>query len=189
MTGVLAFGVVAAIAGYVWTAFEFPFAILLPAFVGWYAVTRLHYDNRKSLITGLVGGVSFTALFMLGVFFALTDGSPIALTAWASAALAAAAAGALTGAVLGKSKGALTLAVFSAAGMLVATIAAGLMRTVAPASVDVAGLAQSLYFAATMGIIGALVGGFIGAGVSWFKDHGSLLGSGSKIVPKQPHAV
>jgi len=189
MVGALVFGVVAALAGYVWTAFEFPFAILLPAFVGWYAVTRLHYDNRKALITGLVGGVSFTALFMLGVFFALTDGSPLALSAWLAATIAAAVAGALTGAVLGGAKGALTLAVFSAAGMLVATLSAGLMRMVAPASVDTAGLIQSLYFATSMGLIGVFVGGFIGAGVSWFKDHGSLMSSGSKMFPNRPHAV
>jgi len=135
--GALVFGVVAAIAGFIWVAFEFPFAIVLPAFVGWYAVTRAEYDGRKALITGAVGGISFTAVFLLGVFFALTDGSPFALSAWAGAVLAAAVAGALTGLVLGGGKGALTLSVFSAVGMLAATMVAGLMRAIAPASVDV----------------------------------------------------
>jgi len=175
--GVLVFGVVAAVAGFVWTAFEFPFAILLPAFAGWYAVTRTEYDNPKALVTGATGGVSFTAVFMLGVFFALTDGSPFALTAWMAAALAAGVAGALTGAVLGGVRGAMALAVFSAAGMLAATIVAGLMRTIAPASVDVAGMTQYLYFAATIGLVGGIVGGFIGAGVAWFKAHVSDAGS------------
>lgn len=189
MIGALVFGVVAAVAGYLWTAFEFPFAILLPAFVGWYAVTRMHYDNRKALLTGAVGGVSFTALFLLGVFFALTDGSPLALSAWLAAALAAAAAGALTGSVLGGAKGAAALGVFSAAGMLTATLFAGLMRSVAPGAVDVEGITQYLYFALTIGLIGAFVGGFIGAGVSWLRSHESNVGSGSKVLPKQPHVV
>ncbi len=40
LIGAVVFGVLGAAAAYIWTAFEFPFVIIAPAFVGWYAVVR-----------------------------------------------------------------------------------------------------------------------------------------------------
>jgi hypothetical protein len=179
LLGALAFGVQAAIAGYIWTAYEFPFAILLPAAIGWFVVSQPHYGSRKALWAALVGGVTFLAAFLVAVFFALTDGSPIALSAWLSAVLAAAAAGAATGWVLGRSRGALAIAGFSAVSMLVATAAVGLMRAVAPATVDVAGPTQFAYFALTIGLVGAIVGAGVGAGVAWLASR-KPAGTGSE---------
>ena len=157
--------------GYVWTAFEFPFVIVVPAALGWFAVTRTDFDTRAARWAALVGGLSFTVAFLVAVFFALTDGSPIALTAWMSATLAAAAAGAAAGWVLDRGHGALAIAAFSAAGMLVATAAAGVLRVVAPSAVDAAGPAQAAYFALVIGIVGGFVGAAAGAGASWLGAH------------------
>jgi len=188
LTGLLVFGLLSAAAGYVWTAFEFPFAILIPAAVGWYAVVRSDFGSRKAWWAAFVGGVSFTAAFMVAVFFALTDGSPIALTAWMSATLAAAIAGAATGWLLDGGRGALAVAGFSAAGMLVATVVAGVMRAVAPASIDVAGPAQVAYFALVLGLVGGVVGAAVGAGTSWLASHRSAHGESSTTIGK-PHAA
>jgi len=174
MIGLAVFGLLGALAGYVWTAFEFPFAIVVPATVGWFAVARADFGNRTASWAALVGGLSFTAAFLLAVFFALTDGSPIALTAWLSATLAAAVAGAATGWVLDRGHGSLAIAGFSAAGMLVATIVAGAMRAVAPEAVDVAGPTQAAYFALVIGLVGGFVGAAAGAGASWLGAHRRL---------------
>lgn len=166
IVGLMVFGLLAAAAGYVWTAFEFPFAILIPAAAGWYAVVRPEFGNRTALWAALVGGVTFTVAFLVATFFALTDGSPVALTAWMSATLAAAIAGAATGWLLDRSRGSLTVAAFSAVGMLMATVVAGVIRAVAPSSVDVPGPVQYAYVAVVMGLVGAFTGAAAGAGAS-----------------------
>ena len=171
LVGLAVFGLLSALAGYIWTAFEFPFAIGVPAIVGWYAVTRSDFGHRTALWAGLVGGVTFTAVFIIAVFFALTDGSPLALPAWAAAVAAAAAAGALTGLLLDRGRGAIAMAGFSAVGMLVAIGIAALLRTVAPASVDVAGATQAIYFALTIGLVGAAMGAANGAGAAWVAEN------------------
>ncbi len=181
LIGAAVFGVLGAAAAYIWTAFEFPFAILIPAFVGWYAVTRGEFGSRKAWISGLVGGISFTAVFMVALFMALTEGSGIALTAWMSAVLAASVAGALTGWVLGGMRSALTVAVFSAVGMLIAVMVAGALRAVAPAAIDVEGVAQFTYFALTMGLVSTIVGAAAGASVWWVK-HRLPMGHGIRPV-------
>ncbi len=186
LTGAAVFGVLGASAAYIWTAFEFPFAIVVPAFVGWYAVIRGDFGSRKALVGGLVGGVSFTVVFMLALFFALTDGSPVVLTAWMSAVLAAAVAGALTGWVLGGVRPALTVGGFSAVGMLVAVAAAGLLRTVAPSAVDVEGAVQYGYFALSMGVVSTILGAASGAAVSWVKGHELGGDSGTPIEMGHP---
>lgn len=188
LVGALVFGVTGAAAAYNWTAFEFPFAIVVPAFVGWYAVIRSDFGNRKALVGGLVGGIAFTAVFMLALFFALTDGSPIALTAWVSAVFAAAVAGALTGWILGGMRPALTVAGFSATGMLAAVVVAGLLRMVAPSSVDIEGTAQFAYFALTMGVVSTIVGAASGAAVSWVKSHTLTSDASTPIGIGRPHA-
>jgi len=169
--GMATFGLLAVAAGYVWTAFEFPFAIIVPAAVGWYVVVRSDFGNSTALWAALIGGVSFTVAFMFALFLALTDGSPVALTAWMSAVLAAAVAGATTGWLLDGSRGSLTVAGFSALGMLAATVVMGFLRSVAPVSVDVAGPTQYAYFALAIGMVGALVGAAVGAGASWVASH------------------
>lgn len=166
LTGSVVFGLSAAAAGYVWTAFEFPFVIVIPAVVGSSVVARA-FGPRKAVIAGVVGGVAFTIAFLFAVFLALTDGSPVALSAWASATLAATLAGAAIGAVLHGVRGSVVMAAFSASGMLGATIVMGLVRSMAPASVDVAGPAQYLYVAVALGLVGAVVGAAIGAGAAW----------------------
>lgn len=170
--GALVLGITAAVAGYVWTAFEFPFTIIVPAFVGWYIVARVAgYANRTALLAGLVGGVAFTVVFLFGISLALNDDSPVPFTAWLAAAAAAAVAGALAGTILGRMRGAAVLAVFSGVGMLIASLLLGLMRENPPAGTEVPGPAQYLYFAAAIGIVGLILGGFIGAGVSWLRAH------------------
>jgi hypothetical protein len=188
LIGAAVFGVLGASAAYIWTAFEFPFAIVVPAFVGWYVVVRAEYGSRKGLIAGLVGGVGFTVVFMLALFFALTDGSPIALTGWMSAVLAASVAGALTGWVLGGVRPAMTVAGFSAIGMLVAVTVAGLMRMVAPSAVDVEGAVQYAYFALSMGVVSTILGAASGAAVSWVKTHEVESGTPSSIAIGHPKA-
>lgn len=169
--GALVFGAVGAVSGYLWTALEFPFAILLVASAGWYAVVLPEYGSRKAWQAAAVGGLSFTTAFLVAVMFALTDGSPIALAAWMGSALAAALAGALTGALLDRGHGALVMALYSAGGMLVGVALAGLMRAIAPASIDIEGPTQAAYFALVIGIVAAASGAAIGAGVSWLHHH------------------
>lgn len=161
--GAVVFGPLAAAAGYLWVALEFPFAIALPAFIGLYVLTIGHHGLRKAVTAALVGGVTFTAAFLVAVFLSLTDGSPVTFTAWMAPVLAALVAGALTGSVLGGPRGAWVMAVFAGAGMLLAVVIAGLLRDSAPPSVDSAGQAQSLYFAMVQGVVGAIVGAAVGA--------------------------
>jgi len=167
LIGLAVFGLLSAAAGYVWTAFEFPFAIVVPAAAGWYAVARTDFGRRKAMWAALVGGVTFTGAFLVATFFALSDGSPIAPAAWMSATLAAAAAGGATGWLLAGARGSGAVAAFSAVGMLGATVIAGIMRAVAPGIVDVEGPAQFAYFAAVMGLVGAFTGAAAGAGTTW----------------------
>jgi len=189
LLGLVVFGLSAAVAGYLWVAFEFPFALLIPAAVGWYAVVRTDFGGRKALWAALVGGVTFTVAFLVAAFLALTDGSPIALAAWMSATLAAGVAGAATGWLLDRARGSLAVAAFSAIGMLAATVVAGAMRTIAPGAVDVAGPAQSAYFALVLGLVGAFVGAAVGAGTTWVAQHRSALDGSSHSKIGKPHAV
>ena len=189
LLGVAAFGLLSMAAGYVWTAFEFPFAIIVPAAVGWYVVARPDFGERTALWAALVGGVSFTVAFMFALFLALTDGSPIALSAWASAVLAAAAAGAVTGWLLGGGRGSIAETGFSALGMLAATVVLGFMRSIAPGSVDVAGPAQYAYFALSIGLVGALMGAAIGAGTSWVAMHSGAHERSTSPRFSEPHSA
>lgn len=165
--GAISFGITAAVAGYVWTAFEFPFVIVLPAAVGWFAVVRARHDLRTALTAALVGGIAFTALFIGGLFLAITDGSPVPMAGWLAAVLAAAVAGAITGWVIGRARGAGVIAAITAAGMLAAVVASALLQGVAPEAVQVAGPTQYAYVALQMGVIGALVGAAAGVGVAY----------------------
>lgn len=167
LLGLLVFGVTAAVAGFLWVALEFPFAIVVPAAAGWYAVVLADYGKRKASWAALVGGVTFTVAFLVAIFMALSEGSSVALSPWLSAVLAAGAAGAATGWLLGGMKGSIAIAGFSAGGMLVATLAVGAVRPLLSAGVDVAGSAQNAFVAITLGVVGALVGFAAGLGVSW----------------------
>jgi len=189
LIGMAVFGLLAGAAGYIWTAFEFPFAILIPAAAGWYAVVRTDFGNRTALWAALAGGVTFTGAFLVAAFFALTDGSPIALSAWMGAILAAAVAGAATGWLLDGVRGSLAVAAFSAVGMLAATIVAGAMRTLAPAGVDVAGATQYAYFALTLGLVGAFMGAAAGAGTSWVARHRHAHGKDASPEIDKPSQV
>ena len=148
-----------------------PFAILLPGVLGWYAVTLRGFGNRKAIRAGLIGGLTFTALMMLAFFFALTDGSRFAVPTWAGAVLAAALAGAPTGWLLEKRHGAITAAGAAALGMALAILAAGLLRQSAPPGTGVPGSAQHLFFSQGIGIMGAIIGTCIGAGIGWLAKH------------------
>lgn len=166
LIGTAVVGVTAALAGLVWTVYEFPFAIVLPAALGWYAVSLRAFGARKAAWAALVGGLAFTGVLLVGMFFAITDGSPVAITGWIAAVLAAVLAGALTGAVLDARRGPVLVAAYSGAGMLLATVAVALLRSVAPAGIDQPGLAQYAYFAFALGVVGVFMGAAIGAGVS-----------------------
>jgi hypothetical protein len=186
LTGTAVFGFTAAAAGYVWTAFEFPFALLVPAALGWYFLVRPLWGNVKALEAALVGGATFTAVFLFAVFLALADGSSVALAPWVAAVLASGVAGAATGALLGGWRGAWPMALFAGAGMALATVATGVLRSVAPAAVDIEGQAQYLYFAMVQGVVGALVGAAIGAGVVWVREHGSAFRT-PRQMSDRPH--
>ncbi|MHB9003048.1 MAG: hypothetical protein ACYC6C_03160 [Coriobacteriia bacterium] len=189
LIGAAAFGLAAAAAGYIWTAFEFPFVIIVPAVLGWYLVARMHYVQRTALWAALLGGATFTAAFMVAVFFALTDGSPVAPTPWMAATFAAIAAGAVTGALLGGWRGSRVIALFAGVGMLLATAMTGVLRAVAPESVDVAGQTQYLYFASVLGVVGAIVGAAAGAGVAWLKLREPGSRARPRVGPGRPHAA
>lgn len=189
LLGALAFGLSAAAAGYLWTALEFPFALIAAGIVGWMVVTWGPYGPKKAGMAAAVGGVSFTAAFLVGIFFAITDGSPFALPAWLAAALAAAIAGAITGAVLEGRRGALVLASFSAAGMFAGEVLAGILRAFAPASVDVEGPLQYAYFALAIGLVGLATGAAIGAGIARLTGHRHEGTSGETLPTGPPHAV
>lgn len=161
LLGAIAFGLPAALAGYVWSAFEFPFALLLPGVVGWLVLAWSH-GTSKAAIAALVGGIAFTAAFMVGMFFAITDGSPLAVPAWLAAAAAAAAAGAIVGALLGGRSAAVRLALFSALGMFVGEVLAWAAQYAVPGSVDTPGTAQLVYMSVTVGVVGVAVGAFVG---------------------------
>lgn len=189
LLGAAAFGLSAAVAGYVWTAFEFPFAIIVPAILGWYVVARMHFGHRTAMWAALLGGATFTAAFMVALFFALTDGSPVAPAPWMIATLSAVMAGAVTGALLGGWRGSRVIAAFAGGGMLLATVAAGVLRAVAPDAVDVAGQTQYLYFAGVIGLIGAIVGAATGAGVAWLKRLGPEPRTRAPLGSGRPHAA
>ncbi len=167
LLGMAVFGLASAAAGYVWVSTEFPFIILLPAVLGWFVVVRPEYGDRTAILAALVGGFTFTVVFILALFLALADGSPVSLPAWLGALLAAAVAGGLGGVLLDRGRGATAMAGFSAVGMLAALAISLLARSVAPGSVDVEGATQSAYFASTLGLMGAVLGAAIGAGASW----------------------
>lgn len=174
MLGAGVFGLLSAVAGYVWVAFEFPFAVLLPAAVGWYVVTRSEETPRTAFTAALVGGVSFTAVLLVGMFLAITDGSPLPINGAIAALAAAAAAGALTGWVLDRGHGALVMAVSSTAGMAVAVAVSAVLRQLAPASTETPGLAQSGWAAMSLGLVGAFVGAAVGFGVAWISQRRAL---------------
>lgn len=188
--GALVFGVLGAAAGYIWTAFEFPFAIILPAFAGWYAVVRPDFGNRKALYSALVGGVAFTGVLLVGMFLAITDGSPVPITGSLAAILAAVVAGALTGMVFGGTRAALPIAAFSAVGMSIAVLAAGILRGLTPEAANVPGFTQYAYFALAMGVIGGFVGAAVGAGVSWVRRQGFVShDEEARVTTGRPHPV
>jgi hypothetical protein len=165
LIGATVFGVSAAAAGYVWTAFEFPFVIVVPAVLGWYAVVRYRLGPTRAPMAALAGGVTFTAALLVAMFLALTDGSPLPLGPAAAAVLAAAVAGAISGWVLARGRGSLVLAAASAIGMAAASAVTGVVRAFAPAATQSPGPAQYAYVALSVGLIGLIVGAAIGAGV------------------------
>lgn len=189
LLGALAFGLTAAAAGYVWVAFEFPFAIVVPAIVGWAAVTLRYRDLRSTLIAATVGGIAFTALFIGGLFLAIADGSPVQVAGWLVAVIAAAAAGGVVGAVLGGMQGARVLAIHSGIGMAAAVIVAGVLREIGPAAADMPGAAQSAYAAVSLGLIAALVGAAAGAGVARMHDAPDVDAPSAPLGGGRPHAV
>ncbi len=171
--GAVVFGLAGAAAGALWIGLEFPFAVVLPAALGWLAVSWGPFGRRRALWAALVGGASFTVAFVLSLFAAIADGSPVDLPAWAAAVFSAAVAGALTGAVLDRARGAGWMALFSAAGMALGTVATLAARAIAPTGVDVPGVAQTAYFSAVQGVVGAITGAAIGYGVAWLAHRGA----------------
>jgi len=171
LKGFVVFGVLSAAAGYVWTTFEFPFVIVIPAAVGWYAVTVKRFGHRKAWIAGAAGGVTFTVAFLAAVFLALAGLSVLEVTPWLAATAAAGLAGAFTGWLLAEGRGALAVGGVSAAGMLVAMVVAGILRAYAPAAVDVAGPVQTGYVTLLMGVVGGVVGAAAGGVTAWLAEH------------------
>lgn len=163
--GAAVFGASAAVAGYLWTAFEFPFVIVVPAALGWYAVVRYGFSASRAPMAALTGGVTFTVALLVAMFFALTDGSPLPLGPAAAAILAAAFAGVISGWVLDGRRGSLVMAAASALGMAAASALLGAVRALTPAVAQSPGPAQYGYAAVAMGLVGLVVGAAIGAGV------------------------
>lgn len=182
--GATATGLAAAVAGYVWVAFEFPFAIVLPAVVGVFVVAAPLYSRGRSVVAALVGGAAFTAAFLMALFMAVTDGSPFALPAWLGAVAAAGIAGAVTGSLLEGFRRSVPLVISSALGMVFAVALAALIRAIAPGAVDTAGAAQNLYVTAVLGLIGVIMGASLGTGVARMKD-----GHATLFTPRGMHPV
>lgn len=165
LLGGAVFGLSAALAGYIWTTFEFPWVIVIPAVLGWYVVIRDRFDSSMALKVGSVGGVLFTIVFMTAMFLAITDGSPVALPAWFGPIAAGAVAGAVVGAMLGRARGAGIGALYSAVGMGAAIAIMALVRDLAPAATQQPGAAQALWVAGMLLLVGALTGAAAGAAV------------------------
>jgi len=159
------FGGLGLVAGYLWTAFEFPFVIMVPAAVGWYVLATPVWGSRKGVWAAILGGFTFTTAFLTAMFFALSDAVGLPFGAGTAAVLAALIAGAATGRVLADWRAAGVLGGFSAGGMVVAVVVSGLLRAVAPGVVDTPGVAQAAYFSVQIGIVSGVVGAAIGLGV------------------------
>jgi len=170
LVGVAAFGLTGLVTAYIWTLFEFPLVLAIQWTLGWGIVALPLFGPKKAGLAAIVGGVSYTAAFFVGMFLAITDGSPLPITGWLAVTIAAGIAGAATGAVLDGYRGALVLAGASAAGMLLGTIIAGTFMQGAPEAVNVEGSTQYLYFALAQGIVGATTGAAIGAAAAWLKN-------------------
>jgi hypothetical protein len=166
VTGALVFGVGSFAAGYVWTALEFPFAVVAPWIAGWIVVVWPLYGWRRALLAGVVGGASYTIAWLFFLALAIGDGSPVPLAGWLAPPLGAAVAGALTGALLARGEGARVVAMSSAIGALAGSAGLELLRGLAPPGTDVPGVAQSMWFATAQGLSGAAVGAAIGAAVA-----------------------
>lgn len=169
LVGAAAFGITGLFAAYVWTLFEFPLVLAIQWMLGWGIVALINHP-RKAGLAAVVGGLTYTGAFFVGMFLAITDGSPLPITGWLAVTLAAAIAGAATGAVLDGYRGATVMAGASASGMLVGTIIAGFFMQLAPDAVNVEGTTQYLYVALTQGVVGAFAGAAIGAAAAWLKS-------------------
>lgn len=171
--GAIVFGLTAALAGYLWLALEFPWVIVIPAALGWYAVVREPYGQRKALISAAVGGVLFTVVLIMAMYLAISDDVSIALPAWIGPVAAGALAGAIVGAVIGRARGASTVALFAGASMAVAVALAEVARNVQPASVQQEGAAQSLWVAGVLLVVGLVLGAACGAAVVQVRGTGT----------------
>lgn len=165
LIGGAVFGVSAALAGYVWTSFEFPWVIALPAVLGWYVVCRDRFDSATAIKTAVVGGILFTAVLMFSMVLAITDGSPIPLPSWFGPIAAGAVAGAVVGAMLGRARGAGIGAAWTAAGMAVASGVMAVANGFAPAATQQPGVEQARWVAGMMLIVGAFAGVAAGGAV------------------------
>lgn len=168
ITGLVVFGLAAAAAGYAWTVLEFPFALILAGGAGVLAITW-PYGPRRSFEAALAGGLTFTVVFLAAMFTALSDRSPVEVPAWGGAVLATVAAAAVTGLILEGRRGILPMSGFSLTGTVVGLLlsyAVGRVVT-APAA---PGAAQAAFFSANIGLVGAVLGAGMGAGVGWLRD-------------------
>lgn len=187
LRGALAFGLSAGLAGYIWTAFEFPFAVLLPAAIGWYVIVRHDFGAGKAWAAAGAGGVTFTGVLIVGMFLAISDGSPVAITGWLASVLAAVVAGAITGFVIAGWRASGPLAAFAAVGMGVAVMVGVVLRELQPVAAQSPGMVQALTFAIAMGLIGAVVGASVGAGVTWVRRF--VVDGDAPVRLNRPHAV
>lgn len=166
LIGALVFGVSSAIAGFLWVGLEFPWAVLVPAALGWFAVVKPHYGQRKALVAAAVGGVLFTIVFITAMFVVIADGSQVYLPAWVGPTLAAAVAGAAVGVLLERIRGMLVTAGYSAVAMAAATAALAFARNMQPATVQQPGVTQTAWAAGMLLIVGLVVGAGVGAAVA-----------------------
>lgn len=164
LAGALAFGLTGAAAGFLWSLTDSPAFVLLEWAVGMGVLGWLLGGRRVAVIGAVVGAISFPVAYVVSSFFALADGSPLALSGALAAGAAGLLAGALTGAAVGGWRGAVTVAAGAGGGYALGTLIPRLLAGVTPASADVPGTAQALWSAGGEGLRTVVAGALIGLG-------------------------
>lgn len=163
--GALGFGLSGLAAFWVWTAFEFPFTVLLWWFAGFAVLGYLLGGQRLAAVLGGIGGVAYLVAFLVTLFFGLTDGSPLPflegpLSDFLAPALASAAVGGLG---LKSSRAALVLAAAAGIGFMVPMALVPVLQ-----GMD----AQALAFALNGLLRGIAGGAALGAALGWLYPAG-----------------
>ncbi len=187
--GALVFGAGGLVAGWLWNVTDVPLFVFIPWALGWLLVTRGPFGWPVAWKAGLVGGTSFTVAFLVALFLAITDGSPLPLAGWMAAGIAGAVAGGLTALVVDRGSAAV-FAIAAGLGMVVGTVVGGLVPSVAPTAANSPGQVQALAFAIQQGVVSAFAGVGIGIAVSRaVSAKAGIAASGGSATPNDTDAA